>query len=153
MTSPEILRTPAQLFDLSGRRAVVSGASSGIGQRAALVLATAGAEVLLVARRGERLEALRHQHPDLADRLLPVALDLNGEGAAQLVAERARQVLGGCDIVVAAAGVPGRAGTREFEAEAFERVLHQNVTLQAALTAALYPCLEASGQGRVIHVA
>jgi NAD(P)-dependent dehydrogenase (short-subunit alcohol dehydrogenase family) len=134
MTSSEPLRTPAELFDLGGRRAVVTGASSGIGRRLALVLAAAGAEVLLVARRLERLEALRRDHPPLAGRLRPAALDLAADGAAGRVAALAGEELGGCDILVAAAGVAGRAGTRQFDA-------------------ALYPALAASGQGRVIHVA
>ncbi len=153
MTSSEPLRTPAELFDLGGRRAVVTGASSGIGRRLALVLAAAGAEVLLVARRLERLEGLRRDHPPLAGRLRPAALDLAADGAAGRVAALAGEELGGCDILVAAAGVAGRAGTREFDAVQFERVLHHNVTLQAELAAALYPALAASGQGRVIHVA
>jgi NAD(P)-dependent dehydrogenase (short-subunit alcohol dehydrogenase family) len=153
MSSDAPLRSPAELFDLTGRRAVVSGASSGIGRRLALVLASAGAEVLVVARRAERLEALRRDHPQLAARLWPAALDLSAEEAATMVAERARDVLGGCDVLVGAAGIAGRGGTRDFDAALLQRVLHCNVSMQAALAAALYEQLAASGAGRVIHVA
>lgn len=154
MGSDAPLSPPAALFDLAGRRAVVSGASSGIGRRLALVLATAGARVLTVARRGERLEALRRDHPALASRLTPLALDLTGPGAAEVVARRVEEALGGCDILVGAAGVPGRAGSSPpLDTALFEQVLRCNVILQAALASALQPALEASGCGRVIHVA
>lgn len=147
------LRTPAELFDLQERRAVVSGASSGIGRRLALVLATAGARVLLVARRGERLEALRQEHPDLAERLVPAVIDLSDQEAAAAVAARAEADLGGCDIVVGAAGIAGRASSAQIDGELFARVLQLNVIAQAALAAALLPALRRSGSGRVIHVA
>ncbi|MFM7086218.1 MAG: SDR family NAD(P)-dependent oxidoreductase [Cyanobium sp.] len=151
--SPEAaLRTPAQLFDLSGRRAVVTGASSGIGQRMALVLAMAGARVLLVARRGDRLEALRHQHPALAECLLPAVIDLSEAGAPEAIAAAAAELLGGCDILVGAAGIPGRASSAQVDAPAFARVLQLNVIAQATVAAALFPALCRSEAGRVIHV-
>ena len=153
MSENAAVRSPAELFDLSGRKAVVTGASSGIGRRLALVLAAAGAEVLVVARRVERLDSLAREHPELAPRLRPAALDLGADGAAEAVAERAGSELGGCDILVGAAGIAGRSGSRDFDIALFERVLHYNVTLQAQLSSALYPALAASGQGRVIHVA
>lgn len=149
------LQPPAALFDLSGRAAVVTGASSGIGLRAALVLATAGAQVLLVARRAERLEALRAAHPALARRLRPLSLDLSLPASADQVAAAALAELGGCDILVAAAGVPGRQAAAAAAADGalFNRVLHFNVSVQAALAGALFPALRVSGCGRVIHVA
>lgn len=151
--SPEAaLRTPAQLFDLSGRQAVVTGASSGIGRRMALVLAMAGARVLLVARRAERLEALRRQHPALAERLVPAVIDLSEAPAPQAVAAAAAEHLGGCDILVGAAGIPGRASSAQVDAEAFARVLQLNVIAQAAVSAALFPALCRSDAARVIHV-
>jgi gluconate 5-dehydrogenase len=149
----ENLRLPEQLFGLSGRRAVVTGASSGIGRRAALVLATAGARVLAVARRGERLQALATAQPQLAERLLPLPLDLSLPGAVERLAGQAMAGLGGCDILVAAAGIPGRMAAAAVEAPGFDQVLHLNVTVQAQLAAALFPALRASDAGRVIHVA
>lgn len=150
---PEPLRDPAELFGLQGRRAVVTGASSGIGRRAALVLAMAGAQVLTVARRGERLRALAAIQPHLAQRLLPLPLDLSRAGAAEQLAERTQQELGGCDILVAAAAVPGRMASAALQSARFNQVLQLNVTLQAELAASLFPALRASGAGRVIHVA
>ena len=153
MTTEAPLRSPRELFDLDGRRAVVTGASSGIGERLALVLARAGARVVMVARRAERLQEIRDRHPELAPRLLAEVADLAEPAAPAAVARRAVECLGGCDVLVGAAGMPGRGGVRQFDPPLFERVLHLNVSSQASLASALFEPLRASGVGRVIYVA
>ena len=57
--------TPSDIFDLTGRTALVTGASSGLGYRMALVLAYAGATVAVTARRTDRLNALAAEHPSI----------------------------------------------------------------------------------------
>jgi 3-oxoacyl-[acyl-carrier protein] reductase len=68
--------TASTLFDLSGAVALVTGASSGLGRRFALVLAERGASVVLVARRKERLEALAAEIEAAGGRALPIGADV-----------------------------------------------------------------------------
>src|SRR6218665_3728571 len=84
----------AQLLDLSGRRALVTGGSGGIGQAMAQALGLAGAQLLLMARRPP--------HLDLA--APPLAADLADAGATRQAAATALAMLGGVDILVNAAG-------------------------------------------------
>lgn len=112
--------TPAELFDLSGRTALVTGASSGIGRRIALVLEAAGARVVAVARRADLLEQLAEQRP----RIIPVAADIGqAEGRAAAVAAAA----GPIDVLVNNAAMPGRALAEQEDAEAFSEVLGLNL--------------------------
>ena len=141
------------LFSPAGRRAVVTGASSGIGRHLALLLARLGAEVLVVARRADRLEQLAEAEPALAPRLHACPADLADPEAPARVAAAAERLLGGCDLLIGAAGMPGRGGVVHFDAAQFTRVLQLNVTSQAALASALHPLLRRSSAGRVIHVA
>jgi len=144
--------TISELFALKGSVAVVTGASSGLGRRMALTLASAGARVLLVARRIERLNHIVAEHPAMAERLVPLPLDLTATDASQVIAKAAEK-LGGCDILVAAAGITGRCSIEAFDPNLFERVQHLNVTLPAHLASTLLPQLQRSSAGRVIFIA
>jgi len=141
-----------ELFALDGSVAVVTGASSGLGRRMALILASAGARVLMVARRIDRLNQIVAEHPALAEGLVPLPLDLTSSDASQAIAKAADQ-LGGCDILVAAAGMSGRCSVEAFDANLFERVQHLNVTVPAQLASSLLPQLQRSRAGRVIFIA
>jgi NADP-dependent 3-hydroxy acid dehydrogenase YdfG len=70
------MTTPAQLFDLDGKVAIVTGASSGLGWQFALVLARAGAKVAIAARRVDRLSELARQIESFDGRAIPIALDV-----------------------------------------------------------------------------
>jgi NAD(P)-dependent dehydrogenase (short-subunit alcohol dehydrogenase family) len=142
----------SELFSLEGSVAVVTGASSGLGRRMALILASAGARVLMVARRIDRLNQIVAEHPALAEGLVPLPLDLTSSDASQAIAKAADQ-LGGCDILVAAAGMSGRCSVEAFDANLFERVQHLNVTVPAQLASTLLPQLQRSRAGRVIFIA
>ena len=142
-----------QLFGCQGRKAIVTGASSGLGAAMARVLASAGADLLVVARRQERLAALVaelaacegnvHSHPaDLAD---PAAL--------VGIADRARSTLGGCDILVANAGTADRVRLEEMPEEDFDAVVDLNLKVQWQLAKALFPLLRDSTAGRVVNIA
>jgi hypothetical protein len=119
---PDVLQIIATQFALHGRRAVVTGASSGLGKRFARVLDAAGARVALVARRQDLLEGLAEE---LTDPLVIVA-DLADPSAQAEVIETAYSGLGGIDVLVNNAGraVPGPA----VDGSDFRAVVELNLT-------------------------
>jgi NAD(P)-dependent dehydrogenase (short-subunit alcohol dehydrogenase family) len=139
------------LFDLAGRVAVVTGASSGLGERFARVLRERGAELVLAGRRAERLSALAAELGE--DHAEPVATDVADEDAMRELFDRALKRFGRLDILVNNAGIadPGPAETESLAN--FERVLRVN------LTAVFMGCREAaqvmlpSGRGSIINIA
>jgi NADP-dependent 3-hydroxy acid dehydrogenase YdfG len=90
---------------LEGRVAVVTGASSGIGEATALALAGAGAAVALAARRQDRLEQLAEKISAEGGKALPIGCDVSDEAQARTFIERAHGELGGLSILVNNAGV------------------------------------------------
>ena len=92
---------PHAPFRLDGLSIILTGASSGLGHRFARVLAAAGADVVVTARRAERLQGLVEAN----DRLLAVPCDVTGPGAAAMLVEAAVDAFGGVDAVVNNAGI------------------------------------------------
>ena len=101
----------ASTFRLDGQVAVVTGASSGLGNRFARVLHAAGATVVASARRGDRLEALR---ADLDDRLVPIVADVAVDGDCERLISEAIAIDGHLDVLVNNAGI-GAPGPAEHE--------------------------------------
>jgi NAD(P)-dependent dehydrogenase (short-subunit alcohol dehydrogenase family) len=98
-------------FDLSGKVALVTGASSGLGRHFAQVLARAGAKVALAARRVDRLEAAAAEIAAFDGRALPVALDVRQRASVEAALDAAETELGPLTIMVNNAGV---AATKPF---------------------------------------
>ncbi len=100
---------------LSGKTALVTGASSGIGRATALALAEAGAQVALVARRADRLKELAAKIEAGGGKALARAADVTGEADATRAVEDAVGHFGGLDILVNAAGMTqvGQGGERQ----------------------------------------
>ena len=88
------MTTPAQLFDITGKVAIVTGASSGLGWRFAMVLARAGAKVALAARRLDRLGELARQIEALDGRAIPIILDVTSPESIAACLETAETELG-----------------------------------------------------------
>jgi gluconate 5-dehydrogenase len=140
------------LFGQTGRTAVVTGASSGLGAEMAKALAGAGADVIAVARREQRLIDLRDANAVLAGSIIPCVADLSsGEGidcVTQAVDARGR-----CDVLVASAGSAEINDLESMDEDSFSRVLNLNLTAQWRLAKALFPWLAKSGAGRIINIA
>lgn len=100
---------PAFTIDLSGKRALVTGASSGLGRHFARTLAAAGADVAVAARRVERLEALAAELTANGGRAAAVAMDVTQANSVRDAFDTAEAALGPIDILVNNAGVPGAA--------------------------------------------
>jgi NADP-dependent 3-hydroxy acid dehydrogenase YdfG len=111
----------------AGRVAVVTGATSGIGEATALLLGAAGAAVALVGRRTDRLEAIAATINDAGGRALPITADLADAGAAARVADAVHAELGPVDLVVANAGVMLPAPYESLDHTELGRMLDLNI--------------------------
>ncbi|ABD54316.1 SDR family NAD(P)-dependent oxidoreductase [Jannaschia sp. CCS1] len=138
------------LFDLRGRVACVTGASAGLGQRAAEVLADAGARVVGVARRAD---ALAEWVERMGKPAAAVAADLSDRGAIPQIAEDICGPFGAPDIVVHAAGINTRETADDVTGDGWDVTLNLNLAAPFFLTQALVPAMKARGWGRVVSFA
>ena len=149
MLSTDYLST---VFGQSGRTAVVTGASSGLGAEMARVLAAAGGDVVAVARREDRLRELAAGAADLTGSITPCAVDLTADGGVDRVAQAVGE-RGGCHVLVSNAGTAEVGNVESMDDTSFSRVMDLNLTAQWRLSKALFPWLPDSGAGRVINIA
>ena len=118
------------LFDLSGKVALLTGASKGMGLAMATALADHGATVVISARKQDRLEAAAAEINAVvgADRAIPVACNVGHKDQLQALVETARAKAGPIDIVVGNAGVnPYYGPTSEIPDDAYEKTMAANV--------------------------
>ena len=113
----------AEIFDLKGRVALVTGASSGLGVRFAEVLAGQGAAVALVARRADRLEALRQRIEKSGGRAVAIGADVLDRGAMRRAFDAAEQAFGTVTILVNNAGVAHTGRAVELPEDEWRRVI------------------------------
>ncbi|MCF3142734.1 SDR family oxidoreductase [Streptomyces platensis] len=142
-----------ELFSLRGRRAVITGGSSGIGRGIAAALCRAGAEVVVVARRPgpleETVKALRADGGD-ADW---IAGDLGSRAGAHAVADEVLASGRAPDVLVNSAGVNLRPPLGDLSEEDWDRTLRTNLDAPFVLGQRLGPLMAANGWGRIIHIA
>ncbi|MBT3532889.1 MAG: SDR family oxidoreductase [Rhodospirillaceae bacterium] len=113
--------------DLTGKVALVTGASSGLGHRAAVALASAGAKVAVTARRVDRLEALAAEIRASGGQAAPFALDVRDPDSVAQVAGDAAGALGTIDILVNNAGVAVSKRPEDFTLEDYDFIHETNV--------------------------
>ena len=143
--------TPEQIPDLTGRRALVTGVTSGIGEKTVLELARHGAEVILGARNRTKLDTtMAHVREALPGATLhPLIIDLSDLTSVRMAAEQAA-ALGPLHLLVNNAGVMATPYHRT--ADGFELQMATNHFGPFALTGLLMPRLIESGDGRVVTV-
>jgi NAD(P)-dependent dehydrogenase (short-subunit alcohol dehydrogenase family) len=140
------------LFDLAGRRALVTGGNSGIGEAMARALGLAGARVLLVARREAELQAAARRLREDGIGADALSADLTQIVALRTAAREAEARLGGIDILVNAAGVNLRQPFGEVTPEAWQTQIALHLTAPFFLTQALAPGMKQRGWGRIINI-
>lgn len=133
---------------MTEQAAAVTGGGSGIGLACAAALARRGMRCALVGRRRDRLEAAA---AGLAVPGVALAADLTEPGAPEQVAEQALEALGRIDVLIHSAGVFETQPVPDFTPESWRRVLDLNLGAVAALTAACWGALSASG-GQVVLI-
>lgn len=137
---------------LAERVALVTGASSGIGEGAALALAAAGATVAVAARRADRLESLVKRIQSTGGKALPLPGDVVDEFVAKGIVEQTVTCFGRLDILVNSAGIIQAGGVENAKLDEWRRVLEVNLlaTLYTC-TAAISPMREQGG-GDIINI-
>ena len=138
------------LFDLSGKIACITGASSGLGRRSALVLAAAGAKVVCVARRREALLELQASMPS---QCAVVDHDLVDRTGLKSLSKKVAEPYGDPDIIVHAAGINTREPADEITPEGWDTTLDLNLRAPFFLSQYLVPAMQAKGWGRIINFA
>lgn len=113
--------------DLTGRVALVTGASSGLGRRFALTLAAAGAKVAATARREDRLAELAAEIRERGGECVPIALDVTDEESITNAVAHANEALGLVDILINNAGIPDAQRAHKMSLELTDAVFDTNL--------------------------
>ncbi len=145
---------PQELFDLSGRVAIVTGGGSGIGLQMATALAESGADLVLCARKAERCEEAAAELAQLGVRTLGLRCDVRDQEEVQAVVARARYDFGRIDILVNNAGTVWAGWPEDISLEGWQKVIDVNLT-------GVFLCSQAAGRvmieqgegGRIVNIA
>ena len=137
---------------LEGRVAVVTGASSGIGEACAVAFAAKGAKVVLAARRAERLASLVDRIEGAGGEALAVATDVTDEAAVDDLFARAVERFGMVDVLVNNAGIADSTPVDEMALETWHKVIETNLTSAFLCSRAAFRAMKGKGRGRIINV-
>ena len=142
-----------QFFDLTGRRACVTGASSGIGRALAGALAEAGAEVIGVARRQEALHDWKQENDEAGLKTEVFAADVGVPAEAEGIGRQIAERFGDPDILINAAGINPRKRAEEVSLEDWQATLDLNLSSPFFLARAFVPAMKQKGWGRIVNIA
>lgn len=139
-------------MDIENKVIIVTGASAGIGQAVAEALALASANVVLVARREERLQLLAEQMERLPGKRLVVAGDIRSEAFAPQVIERSLSAFGRVDVLVNNAGLGHRSMIAEMPPEDMRTIIETNILGLLFMTQAALQPMREQRAGQIINV-
>ncbi|MEQ8194684.1 MAG: 3-oxoacyl-[acyl-carrier-protein] reductase [Rhodospirillales bacterium] len=137
------------MFDLTGKRALVTGASGGIGGAIARALHGQGAQVVISGTRHDALDALAGE---LKDRVAAISANLSQPEEPQRLAEEAEKAFGGVDILVNNAGLTRDTLAMRMKDEDWQQVLDVNLTATFRLTRACLRGMMKARWGRIISI-
>ncbi len=140
---------PLAPFRMDSQVVVLTGASSGLGERFARILDALGATTVLAARRKHRLDAL----VDDLDHAEAVACDVGEEGANEALIAGAIERHGRVDVVIANAGIANAVPAAKEAVSDYRNVVEIDLVAPFALARAAYPAMRAAGAGNVVMVA
>lgn len=142
-----------QLFDLSGRVAVVTGGAIGLGRQMAEALAEAGANLVLCSRKKERCQQAAGEVAALGVRALPVACDVTDPQSVQAMIDAAVAEFGTVDILVNNAGVSWGAPAEDMTLKDWQRVIDTNLTGTFLCSQAAGKLMLARKRGKILNLA
>lgn len=141
------------MFDLTGRVVVVSGASSGLGSQMARGFAKQGADVVITARRLERLEALAEELRKEGVKALPLRCDVTDSDMVNEVAAKVKEEFGKVDVLVNVAGSAKNAGVLDMTDEEWDFTMKTDLDSVFYVTRAFANIMKENNYGRIINIA
>ena len=141
------------LFDLTGRRALITGSSQGIGLALARGLAGAGASLVLNGRDGAKLDAAARALRAEGARVETLPFDVTDHAAAREAVDGFEGAQGPIDILINNAGMQHRAPLQDFPADAFQQLLQTNIASVFNVAQACARHMIARGAGKIINIA
>jgi gluconate 5-dehydrogenase len=141
-----------KLFDLSGRTALITGSSKGIGLALAQALASAGARIVLNARDAARLEAARAALAATGAQVRAAAFDVTDAADVEAGITRIEAEVGAIDILVNNAGMQHRGPFAEFPVDAWHRLISTNLDSVFLVGRAVAQRMIPRGRGKIINV-
>ena len=141
------------MFNLKGRVAVITGASSGLGKQMARAFASQGADLAILARRVERLEELKGELESLGVKVLPVKCDVTLTEDINNAANLVEKEFGKVDILVNCAGSSKDKGVLDMVDEEWDFTISTDLTSVFKMTRAFANVMKKNNYGRVINIA
>ena len=143
-----------KLFDLTGKSAVITGGSNGLGLAMAYGLASAGCNIMIVNKNAGEGQAAAHElAQSFAVKVLSFPCDVTNPEQTELMSTYAVEQFGKIDILINSAGINIRGPIEELSLEDFNRVMNVNVTGTWLCCKAVVPHMKYNGYGRIINLA
>ena len=141
------------MFDLKGKVAVISGASSGLGRQMATAFAKQGANLVILARRVERLEELKKTLEETGVKVLPLKCDVTSTDDINNAANEAKKTFGKVDILVNCAGSSKDKGVLDMQDDEWDFTIDTDLTSVFKMTRAFANIMKENNYGRIINIA
>ena len=147
------MTSPRELFDLSGKVAIVTGGGSGIGRQMAEGLAEQGADLVLCARKPERCEQAAAELRQLGVRAIGLRCDVRDQAEVDAAVARAKDEFGRIDILVNNAGTSWGAPAEDHPLEGWQKVIDVNLTGVFLCSQAAGRVMIDQGGGKIVNIA
>ena len=141
------------MFNLTGRVAVITGASSGLGRQMSIAFAKQGAEVVVMARRVQKLEEVRKQIEEMGRKCLAIECDVTNVEDIDHAVRQVEDVFGKCDILVNCAGSAKNNGVLDMTDEEWQFTMDTDLSSVFYVTRAFGNLMKKKNYGRIINIA
>ena len=141
------------MFDLKGKVAVITGASSGLGKQMSTAFAKQGANLVLLARRVERLEELKKELETFGVQVLPIRCDVTSTEDIDNASKLTKDTFGKVDILINCAGASKDKGALEMNDEEWEFTINTDLTSVFKVTRSFANIMKENNFGRIINIA
>jgi 2-deoxy-D-gluconate 3-dehydrogenase len=141
-----------QMFDLSGKVAIVTGGNGGIGLGIARGLAECGADLVVAGRNVEKNQAAVAELAALGGRAISLVVDVTEPAQIEEMVARSAERLGGVDILVANAGTNVRKAPQDYTVDEWHHIVNTNLTSVFQCCQAVYPEMKRRGGGKIVTI-